>query len=91
MSPWWQFLHRPWRRLGPEPGVGSYQWWHYAPWDPKRSVTSYSNLELAATQAIAEASVALARRLTPGAVSQPPQVDGPQEPWSYGVLGPDLE
>jgi hypothetical protein len=54
-------------------------------------LTSYSNLETAAAQAIADASLALACQLTPGAVPQPPQVDGPQEAWSYGVLGPELE
>ena len=34
---------------------------------------------------------ALARQLTPAAVPQPPQAEGPREPWSYGVLGPDRE
>jgi len=33
----------------------------------------------------------LARRFTPGGVPQPPQIGRPQEPWGYGVLGPDLE
>jgi neutral ceramidase len=54
-------------------------------------LTSYSNLESAAAQAIADASVALARQLTPGAVPQHPQVEAVGEPWSYGVLGPELE
>jgi neutral ceramidase len=54
-------------------------------------LTSYSNLALAAAQQIADASLELAGRLTPGTMPQPPQVDRPQEPWSYGVLGPDRE
>jgi neutral ceramidase len=54
-------------------------------------LTSYSNLALSAAQQIADASLELAGRLTPGTVPQPPQVDQPQEPWSYGVLGPDRE
>jgi len=52
---------------------------------------SYSNLEVAAADRIAEASLALAGTLTPGHEPPPPQVDAPQSPWSYGVLGPDLE
>jgi neutral ceramidase len=54
-------------------------------------LTSYSNLEVAAEEQIAGAGVALARGLTPGRGPQPAQVDRPQEPWSYGVLGPDVE
>jgi len=58
---------------------------------PGVMLTSYSNLALSAAQEIAGASLELASRLTPGVMSQPPQVDGPQPPWSYGVLGPDRE
>ncbi|HEV7213747.1 MAG TPA: hypothetical protein VGP33_01385 [Chloroflexota bacterium] len=54
-------------------------------------LTSYSNLELAAEERIAAAGIALARGLTPGSLPQPAQVDGPQAPWSYGALGPDVE
>jgi neutral ceramidase len=54
-------------------------------------LTSYSNLEPSAAQQIQEASLDLARQLTPGTLLQEPQVEGPGEPWSYGVLGPDLE
>jgi hypothetical protein len=54
-------------------------------------LTSYSNLEPAAAGKIATASLELAGQLTPGAVPQPPQIGRPQEPWSYGVLGPELE
>ena len=54
-------------------------------------LTSYSHLEPAAADKIAEASLDLAGCFTPGDVPQPPQVEGRQEPWSYGVLGPDPE
>ena len=54
-------------------------------------LTSYSNLEPAAAGQIAAASLELAGRFTPGAVPQPPRIERPQEPWSYGVLGPELE
>jgi neutral ceramidase len=54
-------------------------------------LTSYSNLEPSAAARIAAASLELAGRLTPGALPQPPQIERPQEPWSYGVLGPELE
>ena len=54
-------------------------------------LTSYSNLALSAAQQIADASLELAGRFTPGALPQPRQVEGPQAPWSYGVLGPDRE
>jgi len=52
---------------------------------------SYSNLEITAEEQIATASLHLAHQLTPGIVPQPAQIEGPQEPWSYGVLGPDVE
>ena len=48
------------------------------------------SLELVA-QNLMKARLDLARRCTPGAVPQPPQIGRPQEPWGYGVLGPDLE
>jgi neutral ceramidase len=54
-------------------------------------LTSYSNLEPSAARQIADASLELARRLTPGKLPIGPQVEAPGEPWSYGVLGPDLE
>ncbi len=54
-------------------------------------LTSYSNLEPTASQKIADASLELARSLTPGVMPEGPRVEGPQEPWSYGVLGPELE
>jgi hypothetical protein len=54
-------------------------------------LTSYSNLELGAERRIVETSLALAGRLTPGRLPQPPRADGPGQPWEYGILGPDRE
>jgi len=54
-------------------------------------LTTYSNLELSAEEQIVAASLDLARQFTPSQVPQPPQVERPGEPWSYGVLGPDVE
>ncbi|HEY8744843.1 MAG TPA: hypothetical protein VIU62_17275 [Chloroflexota bacterium] len=54
-------------------------------------LTTYSNLELSAEEQIVAASMDLARQFTPSQVPQPPQVERPGEPWSYGVLGPDVE
>ena len=54
-------------------------------------LTSYSNLEPVAAAQIAAASLELAGRFTAGDIPQPPQIGRPQEPWSYGVLGPELE
>jgi neutral ceramidase len=54
-------------------------------------LTSYSNLELDAERRIVEGSIALTRRLTPGTLPQPAQVEAPGRPWAYGVLGPDVE
>jgi hypothetical protein len=53
-------------------------------------LTSYSNLEPAAARKIADASLELAAGFTPGSVPPPPQIERAQEPWSYGVLGPEL-
>jgi len=55
------------------------------------ALTSYSNLDIHAGEKMVQASVDLLRSFTPGLVPQPPQLDHPQNPWSYGVLGPDLE
>jgi len=52
-------------------------------------LTSYSNLEIAAGTRIAEASISLAKRLTPGAVPRGPEPPPFKDAWSYGVLGPD--
>jgi len=54
-------------------------------------LNTYSNLEIGAEERIVTAGIALARGLTPGGVPAPAQVDRPQEPWSYGVLGPDVD
>ena len=48
------------------------------------------SLELVA-QNLMKTRLDLARRFTPSAVPQPPRIERPQEPWSYGVLGPELE
>ena len=54
-------------------------------------LTTYSNLAITAEEQIADASLALARELTPGALPRHAEVDAPQPAWGYGVLGPDLE
>jgi len=54
-------------------------------------LTSLSNLEIAAGDKIRDASLALACQLQPGTVSQAPRIEPPRPPWSYGMLGPDLD
>lgn len=54
-------------------------------------LTTYSNLDISAADQIASASLQLISRLTPGTMPKSPWGDGPQQPWSYGVLGPDIE
>lgn len=54
-------------------------------------LTTYSNLEIGAEERIVATAITLARGLTPGGVPAPAQVDRPQEAWSYGVLGPDVD
>jgi len=55
-------------------------------------LTSYSNLEPTAGRQIAEALIALAGRLQPGAVPTPPPLPKFQgQPWSYGRLRPELD
>jgi len=51
-------------------------------------LTAYSNLEPKAGTTIAEASIRLARSLTPGAVPEPPKVKAPGKPWAYGAVPP---
>jgi hypothetical protein len=53
-------------------------------------LTAYSSLTVNAGRKIAETSVELARSLSPGAILQGPQVKTVGQPWSYGVLGPDV-
>ena len=53
-------------------------------------VVQYDESKLTEEQIVA-ASLDLARQFTPSQVPQPPQVERPGEPWSYGVLGPDVE
>ncbi|OGV82678.1 MAG: hypothetical protein A3K19_32495 [Lentisphaerae bacterium RIFOXYB12_FULL_65_16] len=54
-------------------------------------LTSYSNLEPDAGPKIVEASVALARRLKPGAVPRGKLVKTQPQCWDYGIRGPDLD
>jgi len=54
-------------------------------------LTTYSNLAISAEEQIVTACRQLAQALTPGSVPPPVLVDGPQKPWSYGVLGPDVD
>ena len=50
-----------------------------------------TNLEIAAADKIAAATTELARQFQPSVLPQPPQLAQPQEAWSYGILGPDIE
>jgi len=54
-------------------------------------LTSYSNLIPDAGSQIVEASVDLAKRLTPGDVPQRPQSPSPGAPWEWGKRGPELD
>lgn len=53
-------------------------------------LTAYSNLEVAAGPQIVNALLALAGRLTPAAVLEPPKVPQPGTPWEYGAVPPEL-
>lgn len=53
-------------------------------------LTSYSNLEIDAGDRIAEASIELARSLTPGPVPEPPPAPPFSGPWDYGDNPPGL-
>lgn len=54
-------------------------------------LTSYSNLEIDASNQIRDASVELANSLKPGDVPQPPQKGPHQGPWDYGNVKPELD
>ena len=54
-------------------------------------LTSYSNLEIGAGTKIADASVALTRRLAPGTGPLPPAHAPFRGPWSYGNVPPQVE
>ena len=54
-------------------------------------LTSYSNLEITAGTKIADASIELTRRLTPGRIPEPPAHEPFQGPWSYGDVPPQVE
>jgi hypothetical protein len=54
-------------------------------------LTSYSNLEVTAGRRLVEASLELARRMTPGTPPEPPKAPPFREPWSYGNVPPELQ
>lgn len=54
-------------------------------------LTGVSNLEPRAGEIIAEACIALAEKLEPGAVPMGPQVEVPGKPWAYGNQPPEIE
>lgn len=54
-------------------------------------LTSYSNLEPGAGRRIAQASLELARKLTPGPVPQLPKASPFRAPWPYGNVPPELD
>ena len=54
-------------------------------------LTSYGDLEVTAGTRIVEASIALARSLTPGRVPEPPKVPPFKKPWEYGAVPPQVE
>lgn len=51
----------------------------------------YTNLEVTAGRQIAEASIALARELTPGPVPEFERLKEPMKPWPYGNVPPQLK
>lgn len=54
-------------------------------------LTAYSNLEPAGGRRIANASIALARKLKPGAIPAPPPAPAFSGAWSYGNVPPELK
>ncbi len=54
-------------------------------------LTSYSNLEVSAGRQIADAGIALANQMTPGAVPLPAPAPPFRAPWSYGNVPPELK
>ena len=55
-------------------------------------LTSYSNLEVTAGRQMADAGLALAHQLKPGAVPMPPRpLPFSGQPWPYGNVRPELK
>lgn len=51
----------------------------------------YTNLEVTAGRQIADASIALARELTPGPIPEFERLKDPMKPWPYGNVPPELK
>lgn len=68
-------------RAALEPGGGGYE----------TVLTTHTNLEVDAGDRIVEGCLRLVGSLTPGPLPRLPELPEPQGPWSYGVLGPELE
>lgn len=64
-----------------EPGGGGYE----------TVLSSLSCLRVGTAERIAETGIELASGMTPGAVPEIPRVPAVETPWSYGVLGPELD
>lgn len=54
-------------------------------------LTSYSNLEIEAGEKIIKECLDLIKEFEPGKLPDYNKVDIPGKPWSYGVLGPDID
>jgi hypothetical protein len=54
-------------------------------------LTSYSNLEINAGRAIANAGIELANQMTPGPVPQPPPAPPFRAAWAYGNVAPETK
>ena len=54
-------------------------------------LTSYSNLEPTAGRQMLEATLALAKQMTPGKTFEPAKAPPFQAPWSYGNVAPELK
>lgn len=54
-------------------------------------LTFYSNLEIKAGRAIADACILLANEMTPTAAPSFPKIKAPGQPWPYGNVRPEIE